>query len=151
MSELAETAPAFVQMAHRIVWATVATVDRAGRPRSRVLHPIWEWDGTTLVGRIATDPAGLKRAHVDRVPSVSVHYWDPTHDTCTAECDARFDDRPEARAALWERFASAPEPVGYDPTIIPGWTSPDAPTFGVLVLELAFVAWAAVQKARLFW
>ncbi len=27
MAELAEIAPAFVDMAHRIVWATVATVD----------------------------------------------------------------------------------------------------------------------------
>ena len=47
MDSLEVTAPAFVEMAHRIVWATVATVDERGRPRSRVLHPIWEWDGTS--------------------------------------------------------------------------------------------------------
>jgi hypothetical protein len=44
MSELAVTAPAFVEMAHRIVWATAATVDSAGRPRSRILHPFWQWE-----------------------------------------------------------------------------------------------------------
>ena len=41
MSELAAAAPAFVAMAHRIVWANVATVDADGRPRSRILHPLW--------------------------------------------------------------------------------------------------------------
>ena len=45
---LGTVAPAFVEMAHRIVWASVATVDRQGRPRSRILHPIWQWDGTEL-------------------------------------------------------------------------------------------------------
>ena len=35
----------FVAIAHRVVWATVATVDRRSRPRSRVLHPIWARDG----------------------------------------------------------------------------------------------------------
>ena len=34
MSLFADAAPAFVEMAHRIVWCTVATVDSHGRPRS---------------------------------------------------------------------------------------------------------------------
>ena len=34
----------------RIVWCTVTTIDQKGRPRSRILHPIW--DGPT--GYIAT-------------------------------------------------------------------------------------------------
>ena len=50
MSSLEQTATAFVEMAHRIVWATVATVDGRGRPRGRILHPYWVWDGTSLVG-----------------------------------------------------------------------------------------------------
>jgi len=54
MSDLAATAPAFVEMAHRIVWAGAATVGPDGRPRSRILHPYWQWDGTSLGGWIAT-------------------------------------------------------------------------------------------------
>ena len=49
MATLAEIAPKFVEMAHQIVWCTVATVDAKGRPRSRILHPIWQWDGERLV------------------------------------------------------------------------------------------------------
>ena len=42
MAGFSETASAFVKMAHEIVWCNVATIDKKGRPRSRVLHPIWE-------------------------------------------------------------------------------------------------------------
>ena len=45
MAELATVAPALVEMAHGIVWCSVATVDSQGRPWSRILHPIWQWDG----------------------------------------------------------------------------------------------------------
>ena len=65
MNPLSEVAPAFVEMAHRIVWASAATVTPEGRPFSRILHPIWEWDGQVLRGWIATGPTPLKRAHLD--------------------------------------------------------------------------------------
>ena len=56
MNNLTETAPAFVEMAHRIVWCSAATVDAQGRPRSRVFHPLWQWDGAKLIGWICTNP-----------------------------------------------------------------------------------------------
>src|SRR5437667_9659972 len=95
MSSLDTVAPAFVEMAHRIVWSTVATVDRQGRPWSRILHPLWVWDGMSLVGWIATSPTATKRAHLQHSPFVSVTYWAATHDTCTAACGAawKFDDQ----------------------------------------------------------
>ena len=49
MDDLAHVAPAFIEMAHRIVWCSAATVDTHGRPRSRILHPIWQWDGQQLL------------------------------------------------------------------------------------------------------
>jgi hypothetical protein len=59
MNELSQVAPAFVEMAHRIVWCSAATVDVKGRPRSRILHPFWQWDGARLVGWIGTSPTPL--------------------------------------------------------------------------------------------
>ena len=50
MSTLEQISQPFIDVAHRIVWASVATVDTSNRPRSRVLHPIWEWDGEHLKG-----------------------------------------------------------------------------------------------------
>ena len=135
MATLAEAAEAFVEMAHRIVWATVATVDRHDRPRSRILHPIWEWDGNSLVGWIGTGPTPAKRAHLERSPFVSVNYWSPNHDICTAECRATWVLDDAGRTEVWERLRTGPEPVGYDPAMIPVWTSPTADTFAGLRLD----------------
>ncbi len=135
MNTLPETAPAFVEMAHQIVWASVATVDKNGRPRSRILHPIWQWDGEQLVGWIATGPTPVKRAHLEKTPFASVNYWTPTHDTCVAECRASWAFDDETRTMVWNLFLNGPKPVGYDPSIIPAWTSPTAAAFAVLKLE----------------
>jgi hypothetical protein len=136
MSALADVAPAFVETAHRIVWATVATVDRRGRPRSRILHPYWIWDGTALVGWIATSPTPAKRAHLEQTPHVSVNYWDPSQDIATAECRASWAFDDETRTWVWETFRDAPAPVGYDPAIIPPWSGgPTSDAFAALRLE----------------
>jgi len=66
---------------------------------------------------------------------LSLTYWHPDHDTCNAVCGATWEDAPEQRRAGWRRFAEAPAPVGYDPSIIPAWTSPEAEAFGILRVE----------------
>ncbi len=135
MADLPTIAPAFVEMAHQIVWASVATVDSRNRPRSRVLHPIWEWDGEALIGWVATGPTATKRAHLAHSSYVSVNYWSPSQDTCVAECRAVwiFDDA--GRQRVWDKLANGPEPVGYEPSIVPAWTSPTADAFAGLRLE----------------
>ena len=136
MSSLAEVAPAFVEMAHRIVWATAATVSPSGRARTRILHPIWQWDASAgvLEGWIATGPTPLKRADLEHSPSMSLNYWTTNHDTCRADCSVewRFDD--DTRTWLWDFYKSAPAPVGYDPSIIAVWDSPTSPAFAALKL-----------------
>jgi len=32
----------FIDRVHRVVWCNLATIDTLNRPRSRLLHPIWE-------------------------------------------------------------------------------------------------------------
>lgn len=133
---LGDVAPAFVEMAHSIVWCTVATVDPSGRPRTRILHPLWEWDGTELVGWVATGPTPVKRADLATSPHVSCSYWSPSQDTCTADCSATWILDDDERRALWQRFAAAPAPVGYDPAIIPPWSDgPTSPAFAGLRLS----------------
>jgi hypothetical protein len=135
MNELSEVAPAFMNMAHQIVWCSVATVDTKGRPRSRILHPIWQWDGTRLTGWIATSPTPTKRAHLAAHPYTSLNYWSPSHDTCTAECRATLAFDEATRTMAWNLFLHGPAPVGYDPKVVPAWTSPTAAAFAVLKLE----------------
>jgi hypothetical protein len=132
---LGDVATAFVEMAHRIVWATAATINTAGQPSTRILHPVWEWDGSALTGWIATSPLSTKAKHLAQVPLVSLTYWHPTHDTCTATCATAWELSDEQRRAGWERFAQAPAPVGYNPAIVPGWDSPESPAFGILRVD----------------
>lgn len=134
MASLETVAPAFVEMAHRIVWCVAGTTDPRGRPRTRVLHPIWEWDGARLTGWILTSPLSPKAHDIASMPRMSVTYWHPDQDTCTADCSVTWQTSEHARAEGWQRFAEGPAPVGYDPSLIPQWTSPDAPAFGVLRL-----------------
>ena len=135
MNALSDVAPAFVEMAHRIVWCSAASVDASGRPRSRVLHPLWHFDGARLEGFIATSPTQTKRAHLAASPFLSLSYWDPSQDTCVAECGARWIFEDAERTRVWDAFVRAPAPVGYDPAMIPGWDGPTCEAFAVLHLE----------------
>ena len=135
MTDLQTIAPAFVEMAHKIVWCSAATVDVHGRPWSRVLHPIWEWDGAQLVGWIATGRTPIKDAHLAANPFVSCNYWTPDQDTCLAECRASWVEDGAGKQAVWDKLANGPEPVGYDPSMIPGWDSAASPTFSALRLD----------------
>lgn len=136
MSPLAEIARPFADVAHRVVWATVATVDAHDRPRSRVLHPIWEVVDDGLVGWIATGPTPVKVAHLTHSPFVSVSYWDEQQDVATAECEATWHHDDETCVRIWDLFKHAPQPVGYDPAIIPPWSDgPTSPAFAALRLD----------------
>ncbi len=135
LDPLTTTAPAFVAMAHQIAWCSAATVDTHNRPRSRILHPIWEWDGTDLVGWIATVPTPLKRSHVSHSPFASLSYWAENQDTCQAECAVEWAFDDETCARVWDLFLNGPEPVGYDPSLIPQWNDPTDDEFAVLRLD----------------
>ena len=135
MQSYDEVAPKFMEMANNIVWCNVATVDADSRPRSRILHPIWEMVDGQLIGWIATGATPIKVAHLNNSPFVSCNYWTPAHDTCVAECAASWVEDPVAKSAVWDKFANGPEPVGYDPAMIPGWDNAESPSFAALRLD----------------
>ena len=130
------TASAFVEVAHRIVWCSVATVDARSRPRSRVLHPLWKYVDGRLTGVIATGPTPIKVSHLATSPYLSCSYWDQQQDVATAECRATWATDDETCERVWNEFVNAPEPVGYDPAIVPPWSEgPTSDAFAVLQLE----------------
>lgn len=135
MNTLQETAPAFVEMAHKIVWAAVTTVDDDNRPRSRVLHPFWEWDGEKLTGYVGTGATPLKRANLAHSPFVSINYWAPDQDNCIAECHAEWHFDADTCRYVWEQYLALPPPLGYDPAMIPSWDKPESETFSVLKFD----------------
>ena len=132
---LPDIAPHFVEMAHRIGMGIAATVDHAGRPRTRVVQPVWEWDAGELTGWLSSVTTSPKYAHLVAAPVLSVTYWNPEQDTCTADCAVDLVEDLETKAATWERFLATPPPAGFDPAIHPEWDAPSSPTFGVIRLR----------------
>jgi uncharacterized pyridoxamine 5'-phosphate oxidase family protein len=119
----------FVKRVSRIVWCTVATVDAQGRPRTRILHPIWE--GST--GWIATGRHSFKEKHIAANPFVSLSYWDQQHEQVYADCRAEWEDSVSERKRLWDLYKNTPPPLGYDPGMI--WRDgPEHESFGLLRL-----------------
>jgi hypothetical protein len=132
--QLSNTVERFLAVARETPWCTVATVDRRGRPRSRILHPVWRQTPAGLEGWVTTRPTPLKLAHLAHSPYVSCSYWRPNHDTAVAECAASWVADPHERAWLWEYVAALAPPVGFDPSAM--WPDgPESPDFAVLHLR----------------
>lgn len=146
----ADIAPEFNARVARIVWCTVTTVDGKGRPRSRILHPVWE--GST--GWIATGRQTLKAKHLAGNPYVSLTYWDPQHQQVYADCRAQWADDPETKRRIWELYKATPPPLGYD--LVMFWKSPEDPTLGILKLtpwriELSAISDLATRTPPRVW
>ena len=124
-----EIEPEFLARTRRIVWCTVATVDTSGKPRTRILHPLWE--GTT--GLIATGRHSLKEKHLAANPHVSLSYWDPQQQNVYVEATAAWEDDPDERRRVWELYKSTSPPLGYDiGAFFPG--GPEGGAWGLLKL-----------------
>jgi general stress protein 26 len=118
----------FQERVARMVWCNMATIDRLGRPRSRVMHPIWE--GST--GWIGTFPDSFKQRHLTNNPYVSLGYVSDITQPMYVDCVAEWEEDLLVKLRVWNLFAATPEPLGYDPTFIFG--PHDDPRFGVLKL-----------------
>lgn len=119
----------FMRRVAKTVWCTMATVDTRGRPRTRIIHPIWEGSA----GYIGTGRHSLKEKHIAKNPYVSFTYWDPTHEQVYVDAKAEWLDDAADRRRVWELYKSTPPPLGYDPGMIwPG--GPDSEDVGVLKL-----------------
>lgn len=118
----------FIQRVHTMVWCSAATVDSQQRPRSRILHPIWE--GAT--GWIGTHRNSYKAKHLARNPHMSLAYIANVMGPVYVECTAEWVDDPAQKQRIWDLFKDAPEPLGYDPA--PLFISADHENFGLLKL-----------------
>ena len=130
VEKFSEIESEFAARVGRIVWCTVATVDRQGRPRTRILHPIWEGP----IGWIATGRHSHKERHLAANPYVSLSYWDGQHQQVYVDCKAEWEDSPEEKRRIWKLYKTTPPPLGYDPAMI--WQGgAENPDYGLLRLK----------------
>ncbi len=133
----------------RVVWCTVATVSPAGAPRTRLMHPVWFWDGATPTALVSARPTPLKLRHLAANPEVSCSYWDPVHDTVTVDATARWIAEGERRET-WDRIAAVPGPIGFDPAII--WPDgPDSPDCAFLQFDAHRIVATPAGQQGLRW
>jgi len=112
-TSFASLATDFFRYTADIVLCTATTVDARGRPRSRMLHPIWEVVDGLPVGWVVTSQTAVKSAHLAANPHLACMYWSPAQHTVAIDCLARWataDEKPH----VWDLFMTTPPPLGYD-------------------------------------
>jgi hypothetical protein len=120
-------------VSRRVVWCVLTTVDARGRPRNRVVHPVWERVDDGLRGWVTSRRSPVKSAHLAANPHVGCAYAGADHDVAYFDCTARWAESAERHHA-WALFRSLPAPAGFDPATI--WPAgPDSPGAEVLRLE----------------
>lgn len=124
----------FLRFTTEIVYCTVTTVDPSGRPRSRVLHPVFQVVGGLPEGWAVTDRTPVKSAHLATNPHVACFYWSPAQNTVAIDCLATWVDDDVVRQRVWDIFA-APEPPGWGDMSGYGDEGIHHPRFHVLRLE----------------
>ncbi|GAA4625393.1 pyridoxamine 5'-phosphate oxidase family protein [Actinoallomurus vinaceus] len=116
-----------------IVYATMTTVDAKGRPRARVLIPIWETAGDRPTGWLATYKTPVKAAHLARNPHATFSYWSPRQNAVSVDTVAEWVDDMETRRRVWNLYrAGSPPGTGYD--LGNFWKSPADPKLHMLRL-----------------
>jgi general stress protein 26 len=123
----------FLRLTADVVYCTVTTVDARGRPRSRVMHPIFEVVDGAPRGWAVTDRSSVKTRHLAANPYVACFYWSPVQNTVAIDCVASWVDDPAVRRYVWELFA-APGPPGWGDMSGYGAAGIEHPQFHVLRL-----------------
>lgn len=117
-----------------INYATMVTVDAQGRPRTRVLIPVWETEGDDPLGWLVTYPTPVKVAHLAHNPNVGFSYWNRTQNTVSVDGTASWSEDPGERRRVWDLYRyGSPPGAGYDPGAF--WTGPDDPEMALLRIE----------------
>lgn len=116
VSDFSEIQDEFTQRVEEMVWCSAATVDTSGRPRSRVLHPVW--DGHD--GWIMTYRDSVKARHLAQKPNMSLGYIKNPMKPVYVDCTVEWVEDMAEKQGVWDYFKSMPEPYGYDPELIFG-------------------------------
>jgi general stress protein 26 len=131
VSSFSEIEKEFIERVHTIVWCNMATLDTMNRPRSRIVHPIWEGARGWATAR----PRSLKARHLNHNSYVSLAYIADIARPVYVDCKAEWESDSARKQQVWELFLSSAPPLGFDPAKI--FEGVNDPEFGVL----RFIPW----------
>ncbi|MEU4323657.1 pyridoxamine 5'-phosphate oxidase family protein [Nonomuraea dietziae] len=134
MTKFSEIQDAFEAYIGDIVYATMTTVDKKGRPRARVLIPVWEVVDGEPLGWLATYKTPVKASHLAGNPHTTFSYWTPRQNAVSVDTVAEWVEDIEVKRRVWHLYRrTSPRGAGYD--LGNFWTSPGDPKLHVLRLE----------------
>ncbi|SEL94933.1 pyridoxamine 5'-phosphate oxidase family protein [Rhodococcus maanshanensis] len=117
-----------------IVYSTMVTVDSKGRPRTRVLIPVWEVVDGRPLGWLATYRTPVKAAHLRGNPHTNFSYWAPGNNSVAIDTVADWVDDGATKRKVWDLYRrTSPRGAGYD--LGNFWRSPEDPELHVLRLD----------------
>ena len=111
VTSFSEIQAEFMERIRKAVYCSMATVDRKGRPRSRIMHPIW--DG--FVGWVISWPASHKAKHLELNSYVSLAYMNDINKPVYVDATAEWIDDIEEKNRIWELHKNTMPPLGFDP------------------------------------
>jgi Pyridoxamine 5'-phosphate oxidase len=128
-TSFAELEDGFLRITAQTVFCVATTVDERGRPRGRVLHPLFIVDDGRPLGWALTGRTPLKSRHLAANPHMSCSYWTPSHDTVLIDCVASWVDDDAEKERVFDVFLSTPMPLGWGAEGLAGygperWRSP---------------------------
>jgi uncharacterized pyridoxamine 5'-phosphate oxidase family protein len=133
----------FMTRVQQAVYCNVATVDLKGRPRSRVMHLVWE--GST--GWVVTWPESPKARHLANNPHVSIAYLSNPMKPVYVESTAEWVTTTEEQLRVWELYKTIP--LGFDLT--PHYGTIEHKFFGLLRFRPWRIELAELWKESLIW
>jgi general stress protein 26 len=116
----------FLARVSEAIYCVMTTVDRKNRPRSRIMHPIWEGP----VGWVISWPASHKAKHLAHNPAVSLAYIANKEKPVYVDGVAEWVDALEEKLRIWDLHRTTPPPLGFDPQ--PHYGTIDNPYYGLL-------------------
>lgn len=117
-----------------IVYATMVTIDRRNRPRTRILIPVWEVVDSLPVEWLATIPSPGKSGHLKRRPAHQLHLWAQRNNSVHIDTVAMWDDSPANRRHVWDLYAQ-PSPPGAGHALGRFWTGVEDPNLRTLRID----------------
>jgi general stress protein 26 len=126
VEHFAEIEPEFMARVSSAVYCNMATIDRQNRPRSRMLHPIW--DGP--IGWSISWPQSHKAKHLQHNPYVSLAYIQEKEKPVYVDCRAEWVEEEREKVRIWQLHQQTPPPLGFDPA--PHYGDIHHPYYGLL-------------------
>ncbi|MCB9461467.1 MAG: pyridoxamine 5'-phosphate oxidase family protein [Anaerolineaceae bacterium] len=145
VTDFSEIQAEFEERVQAVIYCMLVTTDHNMRPRSRVVHPVWE--GAT--GWVTSRRHSPKAQHLEYNPYVSVAYLPNPAKPVYAECIASWEDDREEKARIWAFLKATPAPYGFDPGTI--FSSVDDPKYGLLKLTPWRIEVPSIPNGTLIW